>query len=140
MDVFETAMSIAHEALGDVKDKQGKPAIRHTIEVMRRLPTPDLQLVGILHDVVEDSEKTIEDLRAAGVREDILAAVDAITKRPSESYKKYIERVKLNKLARQVKVADISHNMSIPRLFHLEEKEVVRLTKKYYKAYQILRR
>ena len=92
------------------------------------------QMVAVLHDVVEDTSVTLDDLREQGIPGIVVAAVDAITKRPEEKYESYLSRVRVNDLALAVKFEDIKHNMS--RLTHLEPEHAGYLAKKYTRALQ----
>lgn len=101
----------AHE--GQTRKDGITPYITHPERVVARLAgDPDAQAVAWLHDVVEDTSETIESLRGRGVPENILEAVDALTKRPGIDYAEYIQRIKSNTLARKVKIADMMDNLS----------------------------
>ena len=77
--------------------------------------------VALLHDVVEDSDWTLEDLRKKGLPEEVVQAVGILTKKRNEKYEEYILRVKQNPLARQVKLADLQHNSDLSRLTTVTE-------------------
>lgn len=115
-------------------DKLGKPYIFHPIEVMRQVCTIDEKVVALLHDVVEDTPATLEELEFAGFPRHIILAVNAITKRDKETNYDYIQRVKLNKIATTVKYADLAHNSSKERQAGLDEATQKRLKNKYKKA------
>ena len=107
------AFTVARMAHAGQRDKQGRPALNHVVRVSAAGRTPDERVVGMLHDVVEDSTITVADLRAHGFPDHIVAAVDAITRRKGdETYAEYIERVAGNPLARQVKLYDLEENMT----------------------------
>lgn len=95
------------------------------------------RIVGILHDVVEDSSWTLQMLKAEGFSDDILEAVDAVTRRPDETYERFIGRVARNPMAAAVKLNDLTDNMDIRRLPYLSDKDVKRL-KRYLRAYKRL--
>lgn len=105
------AKAIAEEAHAGQLDKGGFPYINHPATVAGAL-TGDLQrAVGWLHDVVEDTEWTLDDLRARGVDESVVQAVDVLTRRKgSETYSEYIERVSHNEMAVKTKIADLWNN------------------------------
>jgi (p)ppGpp synthase/HD superfamily hydrolase len=87
--------------------------IAHAFRVARQLKDDgDAWLVGLLHDVLEDTELTAEDLSASGVPSHVVEAVAVLTKRPDEPYAHYIERVSASKLARRVKRADLRDNLA----------------------------
>lgn len=106
------AIEIALVAHKGQLDKGGHPYIEHPATVASALEGDDLRAVGWLHDVVEDTEWTLDDLRAQGVDEHVVQAVDALTRRKAdgETYREYIERVALNEMAVKVKIADLWHN------------------------------
>lgn len=89
-----------------------EPYVFHPLRVMLRLFDPMDQTAAVLHDVVEDTEVTLDDLRRAGYRPEIVAALDALTHRKHESYEKYIDRVARNSIARRVKLVDIEENLA----------------------------
>lgn len=117
------------------KGQAGEPYIQHPLRMMMKMKTTEEKIIAVLHDVVEDSEITINDLRNEGFSEKILKAVDALTKRKGESYKKSLERVKKNPLAVKVKIADFEDNMDIRRLKRITENDRKRLNRylKYYR-------
>ena len=94
-------------------------------------------IVALLHDVIEDTDITLEHLKKEGFNDDVLTALDAMTKREGESYDQFIERVKDNPIALKVKMADLRDNMDILRLPVLTEKDLQRIAK-YHKAYKYL--
>lgn len=94
-------------------------------------------IVALLHDVVEDTDWTIDALREQGFTEEILEALMCVTKKEGESYKRFVERSKSNRFAREVKIADLRSNMDITRLNEITDKDVERL-RKYHKAYNFL--
>ena len=94
-------------------------------------------VVALLHDVVEDTDWTIDALREQGFTEEILEALMCVTKKEGESYGRFVERSKANRFAREVKIADLRSNMDITRLNEITDKDVERL-RKYHKAYKFL--
>ncbi len=138
MNKLQRAIEIATEAHKGQHDKSGKDYIGHPLRVMDMGKTEDEKIVGVLHDVVEDSEWTFEMLEAEGFSEEVMAALRCVTKiSEKESYDDFIERVKKNPLAVAVKINDLTDNMDIRRLPYLSDKDVKRL-KKYLKAYKRL--
>ena len=138
MSTLERAIEIAHEAHRGQSDKAGRPYIEHPLRVMAAGASEEEKIVGILHDVVEDSELTIDDLIAEGFAPNIIEALCCITKlSDSEPYDHFIARIKGNPLATAVKLNDLTDNMDIRRLPYLSDKDVKRL-KKYLKAYKLL--
>ena len=138
MATLERAIEIATEAHRGQLDKAGNEYIGHPLRVMAMGKTTEEKIVGILHDVVEDSSWTFERLAAEGFSAPIIEALRCLTKQPdSEPYDKYIARIKHNPLAVAVKLNDLTDNMDIRRLPYLSDKDVKRL-KKYLKAYKQL--
>lgn len=113
MATVERAIEIARFHHEGQRDKAGNDYIAHPLYVMDRFGPDDVacRIVGVLHDVPEDTEMTIDDLRAEGFSEEIIEAIDAITIRPCETMKDYIERVKKNPIATRVKIEDVRHNL-----------------------------
>ncbi len=85
------------------------------------------RMAAALHDVVEDSEYTLADLRARGFPRKVVAAVHALTRRPGESYEAFILRAAANPIARRVKLADLEDNMDVCRLGTLKQADLERL-------------
>lgn len=137
MATLEKAIRIALDAHAGQLDKQGDPYILHPLNVMQRVNSTTERIVAVLHDVVEDTTVSLDELRAAGFGADIVDAVDALSRRQGESYAAFIERIKPNPIARAVKIADIEHNMDIRRLPALTEDSLERL-QRYRQAWEIL--
>jgi (p)ppGpp synthase/HD superfamily hydrolase len=112
---IEKALQIAARAHEGQKDKEGLPYILHPLRVMQGVEGEPAQIVAILHDVVEDTPVTLEDLRQAGFAEEVLAAVQCVTHRKDEPYADYVVRCKANPVARQVKLADLRDNARLDR-------------------------
>lgn len=127
------AIALAAVAHVNQKDKAGAPYIRHPLRMMQRLRTDDERTAAVLHDVVEDTDLTLDDLRQRGFKESVVSAVEALTKRDGEAYEQFIERARQHRVARQVKLADIEDNLDLLRLTELTEKDVERL-RKYHQA------
>lgn len=94
-------------------------------------------IAAVLHDVVEDSDWTLEQLRHRGFSEDVLQAVDCLTHRAGESYEEFITRAQQNPIARQVKIADLEDNMNIKRIGEVTAKDLERLAK-YHRSWCVL--
>ncbi len=139
MSTLERAIEIAREAHRGKLDRAGKEYIGHPMRVMEAGKTLEEKIVGVLHDVVEDSEEwSFERLEQEGFAPEIIEALRCVTKLSAEEpYDKFIARVKTNPLAVAVKLNDLSDNMDIRRLPYLSDKDVKRL-KKYLKAYKQL--
>lgn len=126
------AIKLCYEAHKNQVDKGGSPYYLHPIYVALNMKTEEQKIVALLHDVVEDTEITIEDLKNKGFSKKIVDAVEVITKK-KESYETYLRKVKENDLARAVKIGDIKNNMDVSRLKEITEKDIARI-EKYRKA------
>jgi (p)ppGpp synthase/HD superfamily hydrolase len=128
--MLQQAISLAVEAHAQsAPDKGGQPYILHPLRVMLRLETDDERIVAVLHDVVEDTQHTLDSLRARGFSAEVVAALDCVTKREGEAYEQFITRCEKNPLARRVKLADLEDNMDVRRLASVSAKDAERLAK-----------
>jgi (p)ppGpp synthase/HD superfamily hydrolase len=135
--LLERAIAIAAEAHAGQKDRYGAPYVLHPLRVMNRCPTLVQRVVAVLHDVVEDTDWTFEDLRQEGFPEEVITALDAVTKREGEEYEEFVARSAANPIARRVKLADLEDNMDLTRLEEVKQDDVPRLNK-YIKAWRRL--
>jgi GTP diphosphokinase / guanosine-3',5'-bis(diphosphate) 3'-diphosphatase len=126
-DLLTEALRLAIDAHAGKRDKAGLPYILHPLSVMLAVESLPQKVVAILHDAVEDSPLSTGDLRERGFPDSILAALDAITRNPSESYEEYIEKVGANQIARIVKIADLKHNLDLSRLRSVNQIDIARL-------------
>ena len=126
------ARALATKAHEGQTDKAGLPYITHPERVALRMESPELQVIGWLHDTVEDTPITLRDIEATFGPE-TAAAVDAISRRDGEPWPDYLDRVVANPMARQVKISDLIDNSNLSRIPHLTLKDVER-QKKYNKA------
>lgn len=139
MATVEDAVSIAARAHRGQKDKAGASYLLHPLRMMLRMDTEAAMMAAVLHDVVEDTEWTLERLREAGFSDEVLEAVDCLTHREGESYEQFVERVRANPIARQVKIADLEDNMNVRRINQLGPRDLERL-EKYHRAWRVLTR
>lgn len=138
MDI-ESAISLALQAHKGQLDKGGQPYILHPLAVMNRVESMEEKIVAVLHDVIEDSEVTLEELRGLGFSEEILTAIQLLTRSTEDSYEEFIEKTTTNRTARNVKIADIKENMNISRIKNPTQEDYNRL-EKYRKALERLER
>ncbi|MCE4057048.1 HD domain-containing protein [Pseudomonas sp. Au-Pse12] len=138
MSSLERAIALAAEAHAGQVDKGGAPYILHPLRVMLRLTQPEARIVAVLHDVLEDSPITPEQLRREGFSEEVLAALLALTKVEGEDYPAFIRRAGVNPLARQVKLADLAENSDLSRIPEPGPEDARRL-QKYQQATHYLR-
>lgn len=129
MNYVAKALEIAKTAHAGQYDKAGKPYIEHPICVAEHVHGNEAKATAYLHDVIEDTEVNAEDLRKEGIPEIVIEAVLAMTHREGEDYMDYIERLKQNPIAKEVKKADLAHNMDESRLPEKTKKDEERLDK-----------
>ena len=126
-DLLNKAIEIAEVAHAGQVDKAGKPYIGHPKRVMNAVETVEEKIVAVLHDAVEDSDLTLEDLKVAGFSDRLREAIDAITKIDGEKRKDYLKRVMNNKIALRVKIADMTDNMDISGISNPTERDQERI-------------
>ena len=131
------AFVLAYMAHRGQKDKAGKPYILHPVNVAKRVKGKERKIVALLHDIVEDTEITLDKLEKMGFGDEIVEAVKAITKIKGENYEDYLKRVKNNDIAKDVKLADLAHNSDLNRLKAVSIKDIKR-AKKYCIAMRYL--
>ena len=134
---IKLAYAIALVAHKNQYDKVGVSYINHPLTVSSFLNTEDEKIVGLLHDVVEDTAVTLDDLRLF-FDENIIEAINLLTHKEDDSYMDYLAKIKENKLAKAVKLADLRHNMDMSRFENPTDKDYERLEKKYKPAYKFL--
>ncbi len=136
--MLEKAIEIAIKAHKGQTDKAGQPYILHLLRVMLAGKTKEEQICGVLHDIVEDTEWSFEDLQQAGFSETVVDALKCVTKTSeNENYNHFIDRILSNPLAIRVKINDLTDNMDLSRLHTITDKDKLRL-EKYKKAYNRL--
>jgi (p)ppGpp synthase/HD superfamily hydrolase len=138
MSMLEKAIGIAVRAHQGQTDRYGAPYILHPQRVMSRVEDETEKIVAILHDVVEDTKWTSDDLRREGFSEGVIQALDCLTKREGEAYEDFVNRSASNPLARRVKLADLEDNMDIRRMENVKAEDTQRLAK-YLAAWRKLR-
>lgn len=137
---LDDAYDLAKRAHADQVDKAGKPYILHPVAVAQALADhgEQAQIAGMLHDVIEDTPLTAEDLLAAGVEPATVEAILAVTRQEGEVYADFIRRAGAHPMGRVVKRADIGHNSDPDRLASLEPGKGASLARRYEKALAIL--
>ena len=131
--MLDKAIRIAATAHEGQLDKAGEPYILHPLRVMFEMESKDEMICAVLHDVIEDSDRTLESIEHEGFSQDILKALKALTKKPGESYDEFITRVIQDETACKVKLADLKDNMDLSR-FTCPKHEDYERAKKYKKA------
>ena len=137
MSTIERAVEIAAKEHAGVVDKGGSPYLFHPLRLMFAVNTPFEQMAAVLHDVVEDTPVTLDDLEKEGFPADVIAAIDALTKRRGESRIDAATRAAANPIARVVKLADVTDNMDLKRISEPTDKDFARL-KEYVKVRKLL--
>lgn len=134
---LEEAIKLASIKHYGQKDKSNKPYIFHLLYVMNNVDDLNAKIAGVLHDILEDTDITRNDLLNYGFSEDIVIAVEILTKPKNQKYMEYIENIKCNNIARKVKLIDLKHNMDLTRLPEISNKDLKRNIK-YLEAYKRL--
>ena len=133
-DMLSKAIEVAARAHAGQTDKGGAPYILHPLRVMINCwEDCETKICAVLHDVVEDTAVTLDDLRKEGFSAEIIDALDCLSRRTGESYDAFISRVSMNEMACRVKLADLSDNMDLTRIPNPTKKDEERV-EKYNKA------
>ena len=136
-EMTKKALKLCFEAHKDQTDKSGMPYVFHPFHLAEQMPDEETTIVALLHDVIEDTPCTPEDLRAMGFDEDVLDALALMTHDKRIPYMDYVAKIKENRIARTVKMADLRHNSDLTRLDEIDEKAKKRI-EKYKAAFEIL--
>jgi (p)ppGpp synthase/HD superfamily hydrolase len=139
MSTLERAIAIAAEAHAGQTDKAGAPYILHPLRMMMGLTSDEERIVAVLHDVCEDCPGwPFERLRGEGFSEEILAALDSVTKRDGEPYEEFALRAAANSIGRRVKLADLRDNSDLSRIANPSVEDHERIAK-YARAIELIR-
>ena len=130
-------MKLCFEAHKDQQDKSGVPYVFHPIHLAEQMNDEYTTVVALLHDVMEDSSFTLEDLQKMGYPEAVLAALVLMTHEKDIPYMDYVQKIKTNVIAKTVKLADLQHNSDITRLDEITDKTLARV-EKYKQAIALL--
>ena len=136
-EMLSKALALAIKWHRGAVDKGGNAYIFHPISVSLQLNAVEARVVALLHDIVEDTAVTLADLTEEGFSLDIIQAIDAVTRRVDEPREHYLQRVKLNAIARDVKLADLINNSDLSRIPTPQEKDFERV-KKYAEEIEFL--
>lgn len=135
----KTAMRIAFDAHKDQVDKTGLPYIFHPFHLAEQMTDEVTTCVALLHDVIEDTAVTFDDLAEKGFPAEVIDALRLLTHDPAVPYMDYVAEIKKNPVATAVKLADLRHNSDTTRLDVVDEKALQRV-EKYAKAIDFLER
>jgi (p)ppGpp synthase/HD superfamily hydrolase len=136
-NLTKQALKLCFEAHKEQKDKSGMPYVFHPFHLAEQMTDEATTVVALLHDVVEDTDTTFEDLEKQGFDEEIISALKLLTHNDDTPYMDYVAEIKSNKIATAVKLADLRHNSDLTRLDIVDEKALKR-KEKYEKAIKFL--
>ena len=141
-DKTRKALSICYEAHKDALDKSGAPYVFHPFHLAEQMQDEITTVVALLHDVIEDTDYTLQMLREEGFGEDVLEALRLLTHsddvKTEADYMAYVAKIRENPVARAVKIADLEHNADLTRLPKITDKDIMRAAK-YQKALMLLK-
>lgn len=137
MSTLARAIALAAQYHEGQTDKGGRPYIFHPLRLMLKALTEEEQIVAVLHDTIEDTDLALDDLRREGFSDEIVEAIDRLSRRDDETYHEFILRIKENRLAARVKILDIQDNMDLTRIKKPSDKDRKRL-EKYSRALDTL--
>ncbi len=133
----KVALKLCFEVHKEQIDKSGLPYVFHPFHLAEQMTDEATTVVALLHDVVEDSDRTLDDLKEMGFSQEVLDAIALMTHDPDVPYMDYVAQIKPNSIARAVKLADLRHNSDMSRLDTVTSRDRTR-AKKYAKAIALL--
>ena len=128
-DLTRKAVNLMFEKHKDQRDKSGLPYVFHPWHVAESMEDEITTCVALLHDVIEDTDTTIDEIRDLGFPEEVLGALQLLTHDKNVDYMDYVEKIAGNPVARKVKLSDLKHNSDMTRLLKPEAKDYARLEK-----------
>lgn len=131
------AMKLCFEAHKDQKDRTGLPYVFHPFHLAEQMKDEYSTAAALLHDVVEDTDTTFEDLQKEGIPEKVIEALRLLTYSPEVPYMEYVAKTASDPIAAAVKLADLNHNSDMSRLDNITDKDIQR-HKKYLDAISLL--
>lgn len=134
---LELALELVLKNHSNQVDKGGNPYVEHPIWIMSNVKGQKCKITALLHDIIEDTDLTINDLKEYGFDEEIIEAVRLLTRENGVSYNEYIKRLITNPIASKVKLKDLEHNMDLTRLKEVSEKDIKR-QEKYKKVHKFI--
>lgn len=126
------AVKLMFEAHKNQVDKSGLPYVFHPFHLAEQMDDENTTIVALLHDVIEDTEITLDDFREMGFCEPVCEAIAVMTHEKDVPYMEYVAKIKQNPIARIVKLADLQHNSDLTRVDEIDEGAINRVEK--YKA------
>ena len=131
------ALKLCFDAHKNQTDKSGLPYVFHPFHLAEQMETEETVVAALLHDVVEDTEYTFDDLREMGFSENVISALMLLTHDPATDYMEYVAEIKKNPIAKAVKLADLRHNSDLSRLDNISGEALLR-RKQYIAAIKLL--
>ncbi len=136
-DLTKKALKLCFEKHKEQVDKTGMPYVFHPFHLAEQMDDEISTICALLHDVLEDTDITFENLLKMGFPQDVIMVLKLLTHEDSVPYMEYIEKISTNPIAKKVKIADLKHNSDITRLNIIDEKDKIRC-EKYKKALDLL--
>ena len=136
-EMTKKALKLSFEAHKNQLDKSGMPYVYHPFHLAEQMEDENTTIVALLHDVAEDTDITVDDIRKTGFSEEICEALRLMTHDEDVPYMNYVRNLKDNPIAKAVKLADLKHNSDLTRLDTVDEKAIKRMDK-YAQAIKIL--
>lgn len=136
-EMTKKALALCFDAHKEQLDKSGLPYVFHPFHLAEQMQTEETTIVALLHDVVEDSDYTLQDLEKAGFSKAVVDAVALMTHADGVKYMDYVRAIKENPIARAVKLADLRHNSDLSRMDQVDE-AVLERRNKYLDAIALL--
>ena len=131
------ALRLCFEAHKEQVDKSGLPYVFHPFHLAEQMADETTTVAALLHDVVEDTDYTLEDLREMGFPQEVIDALALLTHDPEVPYMEYVSEIAKNPVAKAVKIADLKHNSDLSRLDSIDEK-ILKRREKYLQALALL--
>ena len=136
-ELTKKALKLSFEAHKNQVDKSDMPYVYHPFHLAEQMETEETIIVALLHDVVEDTNYTLDDIRAMGFPDSVVDALALMTHDKTVPYMDYVAKIKHNPIAKAVKLADLKHNSDLSRL-DIADEEALRRVKKYAVAIKLL--
>ena len=136
-EMTKKALKLCFEAHKEQIDKSGMPYVFHPFHLAEQMQDEESTIVALLHDVIEDTDYTLDDLRKMGFDDSVLAAINLMTHEDDVPYMDYVEQIKTNPIAKTVKLADLRHNSDMTRLEVVTPRDQER-AEKYLAAIKLL--
>lgn len=136
-EMTKKALKLCFEAHKNQADKSGMPYVFHPFHLAEQMEDENTVTVALLHDIVEDTEYSLDDLKNMGFPQQVIEALGLLTHDKSVPYMDYVKKIKENSIAKVVKLADLKHNSDLSRLETIDEKALKRV-KKYKNAMNLL--